>query len=191
MQHLTTSLIDHLNHGGTVVAGSEQHKEMHDRAAEAQQITSKINTGYHTFEQRRALMSELIGKPVPESFGLFPPIHSEYGKNITIGENVFINANCSFQDHAGIDIGDGTLIGHGVVMATLNHDLSPSNRGSLTGGSIVVGKNVWVGANATILAGVKIGDGAVIAAGAVVNKDVAKNTVVGGVPAKVIKEIED
>ena len=94
------------------------------------------------------------------------------------------------QDQGGIYIDDGALIGHHVVLATLNHDLDPARRGDLHPAPIRIEKNVWIGSNATILQGVTIGDGAVVAAGAVVNRDVPANTVVGGVPAKVIKTIE-
>ena len=100
---------------------------------------------------------------------------------------MFFNAGCKFQDQGGITIGDGSLIGHNVVLATLNHNLDPEYRADLIPAPISIGKNVWIGANATVLAGVSIGDGAVIAAGAVVTKDVPENTVVGGVPAKTIK----
>lgn len=182
--------LQYMRTGGRVEAGSEKHRLMFELAQQAQQVTAQLNGSFHTQEEVRHLFSQLTGQAVPESFGLFPPIHSECGKNIRVGESVFINANCSFQDHAGVDIGDGTLIGQGVVFATLNHDLNPENRGSITGGTITLGKNVWIGANATILAGVTIGDGAVVAAGAVVNKDVAPKTVVGGVPAKLIKQID-
>ena len=86
-------------------------------------------------------------------------------------------------------IGDGCQIGHNVVFATLNHGLAPKERKSTYPAPIVLGRNVWVGSNATILQGVTIGDNAVIAAGAVVTKDVAAGTVVGGVPARFIKNI--
>ena len=94
------------------------------------------------------------------------------------------------QDQGGITIDEGALIGHNVVLATINHDLDPAKRQSMSYAPIHIGKNVWIGANATVLAGVTIGDGAVVAAGAVVTKDVEPNTIVGGVPAKVIKKIE-
>ena len=81
------------------------------------------------------------------------------------------------------------MIGHCVVLATLNHDFSPSKRGTLHPAPIVIGKNVWIGANATIVPGVTIGNGSIIAAGAVVTKDVPENVVVGGVPAKIIKTV--
>lgn len=178
-----------LNAGETVVAGSEAHLYMTDMANEAMKITAELNGSYQTPDQIRALMSKLTGAPVPESFAMFPPFTSDFGKNITFGENVFINAGCRFQDQGGITIGDNCLIGHNVVMATLNHELDPVNRANITPAPIVLERNVWIGANVTILPGVTIGENAVVAAGAVVTKDVPANTVVGGVPAKVIREI--
>ena len=88
-----------------------------------------------------------------------------------------------------ITIDDGALIGHGVVLATLNHDMDQEKRQQLHPAPIHIGKRVWIGANATITAGVTIGDNSVVAAGAVVTKDVPANVVVGGVPARIIKEI--
>lgn len=182
--------LEHMNQGETVTGGSEMHKFMHLLSQEALRITSEINTSYHEPEEIRRLFSELIGKPLDESFGLFPPFSTDCGKNISIGKNVFINSGCRFQDHGGITIGDGALIGHNVVMATLNHDIDPQKRSDMHPAPIFVGDNVWIGANATILAGVTIGDGAIVAAGAVVTKNVPPNVIVGGVPAKIIKRIE-
>ena len=87
-------------------------------------------------------------------------------------------------------MGDGCLIGHNVVFATLNHDLNPHRRAFMMPAPIVLGKNVWIGSNSTILQGVTIGDGAVVAAGAVVTKDVPANVVVGGVPAKYLRSVD-
>lgn len=156
---------------------------------EARRITFLLNSAYHTPEEVRALLSELFGYEVPHTFRVFPPFYTDFGKNIIIGEEVFINACCHFQDHGGVTIGDGCQIGHNVVFATLNHELDPEHRKTTRPAPIVLGKNVWIGSNATILQGVTIGDNVVVAAGAVVTKDVAKNTVVGGVPAKFIKKI--
>lgn len=122
--------------------------------------------------------------------GFFLLFITDFGKNIHLGENVFINAGCKFQDQGGIYIGDNVLIGHNVVLATLNHDENPERRGNLIPGAINIGDNVWIGSNATILAGVSIGDGAIIAAGAVVTKDVDENTIVAGVPAKYIRDVK-
>lgn len=165
------------------------YQYMRQASQRAIKLTMAMNNQYHEPEELVRLFSELIGKPVGEGFCLFPPFYTDYGQNITIGKNVFINSSCHFQDQGGITIGDGSLIGHNVVLATLNHEMSPARRQNLVPAPIVLGKNVWIGANATITSGVTIGDGAIVAAGAVVTKDVPAMTVVGGVPAKVIKQI--
>lgn len=167
----------------------EIHLFMNEMSNEARRITFRLNTAYHTPGEVRELLSELFGHDVPESFRVFPPFYADYGKNITVGENVFINACCHFQDHGGVTIGDGCQIGHNVVFATLNHGLLPEERQTTVPAPIVLGKNVWVGSNSTILPGVRIGDNAVVAAGAVVTKDVPADSIVGGVPAKFIKSI--
>jgi acetyltransferase-like isoleucine patch superfamily enzyme len=190
MKKMTTQeFIEYMNSGKTVTAGSPVHQVMHRLSQEAIRITMELNTKYHTPEEVVRLMSELTGREVDESFGLFPPFNTDCGKNLILGKRVFINSGCKFQDQGGLTIGDDVLIGHNVVIATLNHAFSPEHRGDLEPQPVRIGNRVWVGANATILPGVTIGDGAIVAAGAVVTKDVASRTVVGGVPAKVIKVI--
>lgn len=185
-----TTYLEHVNAQKPIKGGSDYHKLMHQMSQEALKIATKLNNQYNTPEQVRQLMEELTGQSIDETFAMFPPFYTDFGKNTHIGKNVFLNSGCRFQDQGGITIGDGSLIGHNVVMATLNHDQNPNDRGTMHPKPIVIGKNVWVGSNATILAGVTIGDGAIIAAGAVVTKDVEANTIVGGVPAKFIKNIK-
>ncbi len=156
---------------------------------EALKVTMELNNKYHTPEEVISLFSKLTGKKVDSSFRLFPPFYTDCGKNITVGKNVFINACCKFQDQGGIIIGDGVLIGHNVTLATLNHDERPDKRQYIYPKSIKIGNNVWIGSNATVLQGVTIGDGAIIGANAVVTKNVEANTVVVGIPAKVIRKI--
>lgn len=181
---------EHLNQGEAVEGGSEMHQMMHAISQEALKLTADLNGSYHAPEEVRELFSKLIGSQVDETFALFPPFYTDCGKNIHVGKNVFINSGCRFQDQGGITIGDGVLIGHNVVLATLNHDIDPRKRSTLHPEAIAIGNNVWIGANATVVPGVTIGDGAVIAAGAVVTKDVPANVIAGGVPAKIIKKIE-
>ncbi len=185
------AFLEHLNSGKPVQGGSEAHLFMHAVSQEALRITAEINGSYHTPEELRALFSRLIGRPVDETFGLFPPFYTDCGKNIHIGKNVFLNMGCKFQDQGGIYIDDGALIGHNVVLATLNHAMSPKDRGTMIPKPIHIGKNVWIGANATVLPGVTIGDGAIVAAGAVVTRDVSDHAIVGGVPAKVMRTISE
>ena len=174
---------------GRALDTEEIHIFMDEMSDAARHITFRLNAAYHTPTEVRAFLSELFGYDVPSSLRVFPPFYTDFGKNIAIGENVFINACCHFQDHGGVVIGDGCQIGHNVVFATLNHGLSPEDRKHTYPAPIVLGRNVWVGSNSTILQGVTIGDNAVVAAGAVVTKDVPANVVVGGVPAKIIKKI--
>ena len=157
---------------------------------ESRQIMAELNGKYHNSDEIRKLFSQLIGQPVDDTFTMFPPFYTDFGKNINVGKNVFTNSCCCFQDQGGITIGDNTLIGHNVILATLNHDFSPNKRSILHPSPIVIGKNVWIGSRATILSGVTIGDGAIVAAGSVVTKNVPSNKVVAGVPAKVIKDVE-
>ena len=186
----TKRFIEIMDSGEEVIAFSEVHQYMTFLSNEAMKITAELNNAYHTPEEIKELMEKLTGREFPEDAYMFPPFYTDCGKNLKIGKNVFINACCQFQDQGGITIGDGTLVGPKTVIATLNHHMNPSKRANLLPKPVTIGKNVWIGANVTILPGVNIGDGAIIAAGAVVTKDVPDNCVVGGVPAKKIKDIE-
>ena len=158
---------------------------------EAVWIGMELNNQYHTPEELREIMGRLTGKKIDDTFRLFPPFYTDFGKNITIGKDVFINSGCHFQDQGGIEIGNGAWIGHNVVLATINHDLSPKENRKNHYAPVKIGAHVWIGSNATILPGVTIGNWAVIAAGAVVTRDVPTMTVVGGVPAKVLKVVKE
>lgn len=168
----------------------EIHVFLNEMSNEARKITFELNNAYHTPEEVRQMLSRLFGRQVDETLRVFPPFYTDFGKNITIGKNVFINGCCHFQDQGGITLGDGCLIGHNVVFATLNHGFAPADRASLYPAPIVLGKNVWVGSNSTLLQGIRIGDNAVIGAGSVVTKDVPANTIVGGVPARILRQID-
>lgn len=182
-------VLEDLKQGKPVVGGSDAHKVMHRLSQDAQRITVQLNSSYHEPEEIRKLFSELIGKPVDDSFGMFPPFYTDCGKSIFVGENVFINCCCHFQDQGGIYIGNHVLIGSHVVLATINHGQNPAERADNFPKPIHIGNQVWIGAHAIILPGVTIGDNAIVAAGAVITHDVPPNAVVGGVPAEIIKYI--
>jgi acetyltransferase-like isoleucine patch superfamily enzyme len=179
--------LDHVNSGAPIEGGSQQQRFMHDAAQEALRITAEINTGYQAPEEVRGLLGQLTGQPIDDSVVVFPPIYSEFGKNLSLGKNVFINIGCRFQDTGGISIGDGTLIGHGSTLTTLNHDVDPNRRADMVPAPIMIGRKVWLGAAVTVVPGITIGDGAIVGAGAVVTKDVPASAIVAGVPAKLIR----
>ena len=179
--------LDHVNRGAVIEGGSEQHRFMHGAAQEALRVVAEINTGYRTPEEVRSLLTRLTGKTVDETVTVFPPFYSEFGKNLTLGKDIFINIGCRFQDTGGITIGDGTLIGHGSTLTTLDHGIDPNRRADMIPARVVIGRKVWLGAGVTVVPGVTIGDGAIVGAGAVVTKDVPANAIVAGVPAKLIR----
>ena len=131
-------LLDIFNEGKTLVMDEEAADACNYYSREAQKITCEINYTYHDFDEIRDLFSKLIGCNVSDDFRVFPPFFTDFGKNIHLGKNVFINAGCKFQDQGGIYIGDNVLIGHNVVIATLNHDENPAKRGNLKPSSIKI-----------------------------------------------------
>lgn len=144
---------EYMASGKPVISDSDVHLMFHQLAQEALRITAEINSKYHTPEELHGLLEELWGREVPKSVGLFPPFHTDCGKNTVVGERVFINMGCKFQDQGGITIDEGALIGHNVVLATINHDLHPDKRQSMTYAPIHIGRNVWIGANAVLSPG--------------------------------------
>ena len=182
-------LLAELDAGHLIPGGSPLHLAMHRQSQEAIRITTELNGTYHDEAGVRALLSELTGQEVDDTVGLFLPFTSDFGRNIRFGRNVFVNSGCRFQDQGGLTIGDGALIGHNTVIATLNHAMDPARRADLEPAPVVIGEDVWIGSNSTITPGVTIGDGVVIGAGSVVTKDIPAGMVAVGSPARVIREV--
>jgi acetyltransferase-like isoleucine patch superfamily enzyme len=177
--------------GEIIPLDDAQYPELFKIILKAIRTTAKLNTVVtDDLAEIRNIFSELIGKKVDESFFIIPPFYSDFGENIQIGKNVFVNHACTFMDRGGITLEDNVLIGPKVNLITTNHPLEPSKRRATISNPIVIKKNAWIGAAATILSGVTIGENSVVAAGAVVSRNVPANTIVGGVPAKIIKAID-
>lgn len=151
-------------------------------------LSSSLNTASSIDEIRRRL-GDIIGNKIDPSTRVFIPFYTNFGRHISIGKNVFINHACTFLDLGGITIEDEVQIGPKVNLITENHPLDTTDRKSLDLGRIHIKRNAWLGAASTVLPGVIVGENAVVAAGAVVTKDVPDNTLVAGIPAKVIKKI--
>ena len=181
--------VAYMNSGREVEGGSEMHRLMTAASERAMRITSRMNASFESLSDVRRQLEELWRCELPEGVGLFPPFTTDCGLNTHVGAGTFINAGCRFQDQGGIYIGERALIGHNAVIATLNHNMDPARRANLLPAPVRIGDDAWLGANVTVLPGVTIGNGAVIAAGAVVSRDVEENTVVGGVPARLLRRL--
>ena len=153
-----------------------------ERVRLVMEVTARLNAApFDDLDQRRALLTEIFGGPVPESLSILPPFYCDYGLGASFGDQVFINQGCHFLDLGGITIGDRALIGPGVTLTTAGHPLELDERYRfLTHAPIVIEDDVWIGAAATVTPGVTIGRGSVVGAGAVVAKDVPPMSVVTG-----------
>ena len=180
-------LLEHLNQRQTLIGGSKLGETMQKVAIETQRQLGKINHTYKTDLEMKHAVEQILGHSLPDTVRIRQPFYMDFGKNIEFGENVFVNASVHMQDQGGIRIGNNALIGHQVVFATLDHDLATDRRGDLHPAPIILEDDVWIGANSVILKGITIGEGSVVAAGSVVTKDIPKKVVVGGNPARVIK----
>lgn len=142
-------------------------------------------------EKRIQILKDLLGS-TGENIYMEPNIRFDYGYNTYVGENFYANFDCTFLDVCEVRIGDNCMLGPNVHIYTATHPINPieRNSGKEYGKPVNIGNNVWIGGGSIINPGVTIGDNVVIASGSVVTKDVPANVIVGGNPAKIIKQIE-
>ncbi len=178
-----------LKNGETILPNDSEAYKMREASFVTKKLLVQMNNATEPSEIRN-ILSQIIGSDIDESVAVFTPLYINYGKHTKIGKNVFINFDCVFLDLGGITIEDDVLIAPKVSLLSEGHPTSIADRHALIPKPIHIKKNAWIGANATILQGVTIGENAVVAAGSVVSKDVPDNTIVGGNPAKIIKEIK-
>ncbi|WP_163099889.1 maltose acetyltransferase domain-containing protein [Peribacillus alkalitolerans] len=158
----------------------------------ARRLTRIYNqTTESEIQKRTELLKGLFGTTGKNIF-VEPTFRCDYGYNIHVGENFYANFDCVILDVCEVQIGDNCFIAPGVHIYTATHPLHPVERisGKEFGKPVTIGDNVWIGGRAVINPGVKIGNNVVIASGAVVTKDVSDDVVVGGNPARIIKQIE-
>jgi acetyltransferase-like isoleucine patch superfamily enzyme len=173
-----------------IISSEPEYKEIFRKIKEVTVATRKLNaliTDDIVTIQRT--FSEIVGKQVDKTFRLMLPFYTDYGFNIEIGKNVFVNHACTFMSIGGIIIENNVIIGPNVSIITADHSTNPEERDSIIASPIRIRENVWIGANATILKGVTIGVNSIVAAGSVVTKDIPDNCIYGGVPAKCIKRL--
>lgn len=188
LENNPTDIFERFLSGETIPMNDPGYKYIAEEVENTFTILQKLNNTPFV-DEVRTYLEELTSSDIDLSTRLFPPFHTNYGKNIKLGKNVFINHNCSFLDLGGITIEDNVMIGPKVSITSENHPVEIEKRNSLVPAKVVIKKGAWIGAGAIILPGVTVGENSVVAAGAVVNRNVPNNKVVGGVPAKVIKSI--
>jgi acetyltransferase-like isoleucine patch superfamily enzyme len=185
----TKSIFERLLEGEMIPATDPEGFKLREASFATKELLVKMNNSSNPAEIRD-LLSRITGREIDKSVDVFTPLYINYGKNTRIGKNVFINFDCTFLDLGGITIEDNVLIAPKVCLLSEGHPVSPGNRHSLMVQPVYIKKNAWIGAGAIILPGVTIGENSIVAAGAVVSTNVPDHTIAGGIPARVIKEIE-
>jgi maltose O-acetyltransferase len=166
--------------------------QLMEERKQARYLTRMLNqTTEEEDGERVAAIKKLFGS-TGESVYLEPDFRCDYGYNIHVGNHFFANFNCVILDVCEVRFGENCMLAPGVHIYTATHPVNPfeRNKGPEFGKPVKIGDNCWIGGGAIINPGLTIGDNVVIASGAVVTKDVPSNVVVGGNPARIIKEID-
>lgn len=182
-------IIERMRSGKRISEIDSDFPRLCEEIENTKRLVGELNTGYHSPEEVRALLESIWGQPLDLSVRMFPPFYTAFGKTTRVGKEVFINFGCTFLDQGGITLEDGVFIGPGVKIVTEEHPEQPAVRHTLQTQPVVIRRKAWIGAGAIVLPGVTVGENAIVAAGAVVTKNVPDNTIVAGVPAKILRTI--
>ncbi|MEQ9763378.1 DapH/DapD/GlmU-related protein [Streptococcus sp. ZJ151] len=152
-------------------------------------LIQELNTQVQTYDSARLLVEKITQDKIDPTTIINVPFQTDFGRHISFGKHVYVNMDVFMTDLGGITIEDDVLIAPRAKILTVNHPLKPSDRHKLELKSVTLKRNCWIGADATIMPGVTVGENAVVAAGALVTKNVPDNTLVAGIPARVIKQL--
>lgn len=190
MEPSANRVIERMRNGERITETDADFPLLCEEVENTRRLVGELNAGYLPPEEVRRLLERIWGQSIDSSVRMFPPFYTAFGKLTHVGREVFINFGCTFLDQGGITLEDGVFIGPGVKIVTENHPEVPELRHRLLVKPVVIRSNAWIGAGAVVLPGVTVGRNAIVAAGAVVTKDVPDDAIVGGVPAKFIRNIE-
>ncbi len=185
---MSKNIFKRLQAGEAVLYSEPDHNQISEAAQRTTTLLIEMNSTSDT-DKTRKIWGDISGEALDPSSMIQIPVYVNIGQFTRIGKNVYINHLCSMLDMGTITIGDNVLIGPKVNILSEEHPVDPADRKALMVRPVVIKNGAWIGAGATILPGVTVGENSVVAAGAVVNKDVPDNTVVGGIPARVLKKI--
>lgn len=164
-----------------------------ERRTRARELLARFNqTGPREMPLRRELLSSLLGGAGP-GLWIEPPFFCDYGGNIRVGENVFLNFNCVFLDCAAITIGSNVLFGPAVQLYAAYHPMDHVTRAKALeyAAPITIADDVWFGGGAIVLPGVRIGARTVIGAGSVVTRDIPEGVVAAGNPCRPLRKVDE
>lgn len=168
--------------------------EIHKEQRRCQDLVDEFNlTRPSEPEKREALLREMFAE-IGEDCYIEPPLHANFGaKFVHFGKGIYVNSNLTMVDDTHVYVGDFTMFGPNVVIATAGHPLDPElrERGLQYNFPVHIGRNCWIGAGVIVVPGVTIGDNVVIGAGSVVTKDLPSNVIAVGNPCRVLREIDD
>lgn len=172
---------------------SPEDPNIQEMSKKGQLLTEEYNTvSIMDVERKQKILEELFYQ-IGENVNIRAPFHVDYGSQMIIGNNFFANFDCIFLDVSPIVIGNNVMMGPRVGLYTATHPLTADvrNQGLESGQLILIEDNVWIGGGSTINPGVTVGENSIIASGSVVTKDVPRNSIVAGTPAKVLRQINE
>ena len=186
---INMDIFSRMRAGEPIRPTDEGHGLVLEAYREAAMTVMEMNSAYRTPGEVLSYLRRLTTGTIDDSAFIVLPFHTDFGRNITIGRDVFINSNCTMLDQGGITVHDSVKLGPNVTLVTSNHPLDPSDRKAVVSTPIVLERNCWIGAGSIVLPGVTVGEDSVVGAGSVVTRDVEPRTVVAGSPARVIRRL--
>jgi acetyltransferase-like isoleucine patch superfamily enzyme len=181
-------IFERLKKGEIISFSDPDYKIITEKATKTRNLQIELNKTSNN-DDFRIIWKEITEKELGVNTIVSLPFQINIGTSTVIGKNVFINSDCTFLDLGGITIENDVLIGPKVSLLTEGHPVEPEKRKALFTKPIQIKRNVWIGAGAIILPGVTVGENSIIAAGAVVSKNVPDNVIVGGIPARILKNL--
>lgn len=186
---MKNEILERMRAGELILESDPDYPLLVEEFEKTKSLVCQLNSSYHEPDEIRALLECIWGQKLDVTVRMFPPFYTAFGKFTNVNKGVFINFGCTFLDRGGITLEEDVFIGPGVQLITENHPENPNLRRNVYTKPILIKRKAWIGAGAIILPGITVGENSIVGAGSVVTKDVPDNTIVGGNPAKKIRDV--